>query len=133
MLLCPDANLYHFGILTSSVHMAWVRAVCGRLKSDYRYSKDIVYNNFIWPEPDDKLKIDIEVASTNILKTRDKYLGSTLSDLYDPLAMPVDLISAHHNLDRLVLIAYKFKLTNPTEQSIVAKLMERYEEYSRRL
>ena len=104
--IVPGATLYHFGVLTSSVHMAWTRTVCGRLKSDYRYSKEIVYNNFPWPEADDKLRLQISKAAQEVLDARALYPDSTLADLYDPVSMPPTLRGAHERLDRLVLAAY---------------------------
>lgn len=105
-----DAKLYHFGVLESEMHMAWVRQVCGRLKSDFRYSKDIVYNNFSWPEnpPADKVK-GIEQAAQKVLDVRLKYPTSSLADLYDPLTMPADLVKAHQDLDHVVDSAYTRK------------------------
>lgn len=102
-LVIPNATLYHFGILTSQMHMAWVRAVAGRLKSDYRYSKDIVYNNFPWPENvTDVQKAEIEKLAQNILDVRAKFPNSSLADLYDPLTMPSELAKAHKALDKSV-------------------------------
>jgi len=105
-LIIPDGMLYHFGILTSTMHMAWTRYVCGRLKSDYRYSKDIVYNNFPWPNPTEKHKITIEKAALDVLDIRGKFQNSSLADLYDPVAMPHALIKAHQKLDKAVETAY---------------------------
>jgi len=103
----PDATLFHFGILTSTMHMAWVRAVCGRLESRYRYSNSIVYNNFPWPEiTDDKLRAAIETAAQAVLDARAGFPDSTLADLYDPLSMPPALVKAHQTLDRAVDAAY---------------------------
>ncbi|EKE22267.1 MAG: hypothetical protein ACD_7C00006G0003 [uncultured bacterium] len=103
----PNATLYHFGILESEIHMTWVRHVCGRLKSDFRYSKDIVYNNFPWPENPSEEKIKtIKKFAQEVLDVRLKYPTSSLADLYDPLAMPADLVKAHQNLDRAVDSAY---------------------------
>ncbi len=103
----PNATLYHFGILTSAMHMAWVRQVCGRLKSDYRYSKDIVYNNYPWPRKvDNKLKLKIESAAKGVLDARAAYPDASLADLYDPLSMPAGLLRAHKALDRAVDAAY---------------------------
>jgi hypothetical protein len=127
MLILPNATYFHFGILTSSVHMAWVRAVCGRLKSDYRYSKEIVYNNFPWPDISIKQKAEIETCAKCIIDVRKHFYNSTLADLYDPLTMPRELLKAHQTLDRVVLNAYKFSLKEPSESSIVAKLFERYQ------
>ena len=100
--IIPDATLYHFGVLTSSVHMAWTRVVCGRLKSDYRYSKDIVYNNFPWPEPTEAQRERIGRTTQAILDARAGYPDSSLADLYDPLTMPADLRQAHADNDRAV-------------------------------
>jgi hypothetical protein len=125
--IIPGGTFYHFGILTSIVHMAWVRCVCGRLKSDYRYSKDIVYNNFIWPDPTDKDKNEIIMAAKKVIDTRKLFPENSLADLYDPLAMPEELLKAHQNLDRAVIIAYKLNVKIPTEETILAKLLERYQ------
>ncbi|MCL2304153.1 MAG: hypothetical protein FWC43_02275 [Planctomycetaceae bacterium] len=124
--IIPDATLYHFGILTSSVHMAWTRAVCGRLKSDYRYSKDIVYNNFPWPTATEEQKGTIEMLAQAVLDARAKFLDSSLADLYDPLTMPPELLKAHQTLDRAVMKLYGFG-KDLSEHAIVAKLMERYQ------
>ena len=124
--IITGAKLYHFGILTSKVHMAWMRAVCGRLKSDFRYGKDVVYNTFPWPETTDKQKEAIETAAQQVLDARDLYPESSLADLYDPLTMPPELTKAHNNLDRAVVAAYGgpgFK----TEAERVADLMKRYQ------
>jgi len=122
----PNAKLYHFGILTSNVHMAWTRTVCGRLKSDYRYSKDIVYNNFPWPEANEAQQLEIEKWAQAILDARANYSDSSLADLYDPLTMPPDLLKAHQNLDRAVMKLYGFPVKDFTEADCVATLMERY-------
>ncbi len=101
--IVPDASLYHFGVLESEMHMAWVRAVCGRLESRYRYSKDIVYNNFPWPEePTDAQKKSVEDAAQSVLDARAQFPNATLSDLYNPETMPKVLLDAHHALDRAV-------------------------------
>jgi hypothetical protein len=127
VFIMPSATLYHFGILTSNVHMAWVRAVCGRLKSDYRYSKDIVYNNFPWPDATDTQKAAIEAAAQGVLDARALFPESSLADLYDPLTMPPELLKAHRALDRLVMGAYGFTAQNtPSEAVCAAKLMEMY-------
>ena len=126
-LIVEDASLYHFGILTSSVHMAWIRAVAGRLKSDYRYSKDIVYNNFIWPNPTSVQKENIEKAAQAVLDARKLYPDSTLADLYDPNTMPPELTKAHNKLDKAVKAAYGNKGFE-TEEEIVASLMKLYKE-----
>lgn len=124
--IIPNATFYHFGILTSSVHMAWTRAVAGRLKSDYRYSKDIVYNNFPWPEADGKQKATIEPLAQAVLDARALFPESSLADLYDPLTMPPELLKAHQKLDRAVMKLYGFK-ANMAEAEVVAKLFERYQ------
>jgi hypothetical protein len=124
--IIPNATLYHFGILTSNVHMAWVRAVCGRLEMRYRYSKDIVYNNFPWPNATDEQKAEIEKLAQAILDARALSSGSSLADLYDPLTMPPELLKAHQNLDRAVMKLYGFPVGKTTEADCVAALMERY-------
>lgn len=127
-LISQVATLYHFGVLESEMHMAWVRAVCGRLKSDYRYSKDIVYNNFPWPEnPTDEQKRAVEEAAQAVLDARAKYPGSTLADLYDPNTMPADLLKAHHALDRAVDACYG-KRSFKDEPERLEFLFERYKE-----
>ncbi len=123
--LVPNATLYEFGILTSSVHNAWMRVVCGRLKSDYRYSNDIVYNNFPWPTPSDEQRAKIEQTAQEILDVRKKYPDSTLADLYDDTFMPKDLRKAHEANDRAVKNAYGFK-HGMTESEIVAELFRLY-------
>ena len=122
----PNATLYHFGVLTSSVHNAWMRAVCGRLKSDYRYSKDIVYNNFPWCNPTETQKNKIEQTARAILDAREKYPDSSLADLYDETTMPPDLRRAHQENDKAVLAAYGFS-PKMTESEIVAELFKMYE------
>ena len=127
ILLVPDASLYHFGVLESNVHMAWMRAVCGRLKSDYRYSKDVVYNNFPWPSPTEEQKQKIEKTAQAILDARAKYPDSSLADLYDELTMPVELRKAHQENDRAVMQAYGFPVKNTfTESHCVAELFKLY-------
>lgn len=128
VLIIPNANLYHFGILESNVHMAWMRVVCGRLKSDYRYSKDVVYNNFPWPTPTDEQKAKIEQTAQAILDARAKYPGSSLADLYDELTMPVELRRAHQDNDRAVMAAYGFNVKTMTESQCVAELFKMYKE-----
>ncbi len=127
VLLIPSATLYHFGILESNVHMAWMRAVCGRLKSDYRYSKDIVYNNFPWPAPTEEQKARIAEAAQAILDARALYPDSSLAELYDPTLMPKELLQAHRQNDRLVMQAYGFA-AKMTESECVAELFRRYGE-----
>lgn len=102
----PGASLYHLGVLQSTMHMAWVKHTCGRLKSDYRYSKDVVYNNFPWPIPSEKQRLAIEEAAEGVLQARQAHASSTLADLYDPVAMPQGLVRAHQTLDRAVDSAY---------------------------
>ena len=130
--IIPDATLYHFGILESNVHMAWMRAVCGRLKSDYRYSKDIVYNNFPWPTPTEEQKAKIEQTAQAILDARAKYPDSSLADLYDELTMPVELRKAHQDNDRAVMQAYGFPVKSTfTESQCVAELFKMYQELTK--
>lgn len=132
VLIIPSATLYHFGVLESNVHMAWMRVVCGRLKSDYRYSKDVVYNNFPWPfslhtDEGQEEAAHEEIAQTAqaILDARAKYPDSSLADLYDPATMPYDLLEAHRRNDRAVMQAYGFS-TKMTESECVARLFEMY-------
>jgi len=107
-LIVPNGNIFHFGILTSTMHMAWVKYVCGRLKSDFRYSKDIVYNNFPWPQnPTEKQKQAVEAAAQNVLDTRALFPNSSLADLYHPLTMPPALVKAHQALDKAVDACYR--------------------------
>ncbi len=126
--MIPQATLYHFGILTSNVHMAWVRAVCGRIKSDYRYSNDIVYNNFPWPIPTDAQKAKIEQTAQAILDARALYPDCTLADLYDETIMPPELRKAHQQNDKAVMQAYGFWGKFNTETECVAELMKMYQE-----
>lgn len=125
--IIPNAILYHFGILTSNVHMAWMRAVCGRLKSDYRYSKDVVYNNFPWPTPTDEQKAKIKETAQAILDARALYPDSSLADLYDETTMPPELRKAHQQNDKAVMRAYGFDIKTTTETSCVAELMKMYQ------
>ena len=128
LFLIPNADLYHFGILESNVHMAWMRTVCGRLKSDYRYSKDIVYNNFPWPSPTSEQKERIEQTAQAILDARALYPDASLADLYDELTMPPELRRAHQQNDRAVMAAYGFPVKDFTESDCVAALMKMYQE-----
>ena len=121
----PNALLYHFGVLTSNVHMAWMRAVCGRLKSDYSYSNTIVYNNFPWCTPTDAQKAAIEQTAQGILDARSRFPDSSLADLYDEAAMPPALRKAHRANDKAVLAAYNLP-ADITESACVAELFERY-------
>ncbi|MCR5714758.1 MAG: N-6 DNA methylase [Bacteroidales bacterium] len=130
--IIPDVSLYHFGVLTSLVHMAWMRQICGRLKSDYRYSKDVVYNNFPWPKnPSEKIIESIEQCAQAILDARALYPESSLADLYDELAMPIELRKAHHANDAAVLEAYGFP-KDATESDIVARLFKMYQELTKK-
>ena len=129
--IVPNATLYHFGVLTSNVHMAWMRAVCGRLKSDYRYSKDIVYNNFPWPTPTEEQKTKIEQTAQEILDARALYPDSSLADLYDELTMPVELRRAHQHNDKAVMQAYGFWGKLNSESECVAELMKMYQELTK--
>lgn len=140
-IICGDSNMmlpcstfYYFGILTSNVHMAWMRMVCGRLEMRYRYSKDIVYNNFPWPTPTEEQKAKIEKTAQAILDARALYPDSSLADLYDEVTMPPELRKAHQNNDRAVMEAYGFtkktedsKRTWLTESECVAELMKMYQ------
>ena len=128
LFLIPNAELYHFGILESNVHMAWMRTVCGRLKSDYRYSKDIVYNNFPWPNPSDEQKAKIERTAQAILDARALYPNASLADLYDELTMPPELRKAHQANDRAVMQAYGFSVKDMSEADCVAELMKMYKQ-----
>lgn len=125
--MLPGATLYHFGVLISNVHMAWVRAVCGRIKSDYRYSNDVVYNNFPWPETSDEQRTKIEKTAQAILDARALYPDSTLSDLYDDVTMPSELRRAHQQNDKAVMQAYGFSIRDTTESICVAELMKMYQ------
>ena len=127
-LIIPDATLFHFGILTSNVHMAWMRAVCGRLKSDYRYSKDVVYNNFPWPTPTDAQKAKIEQTAQAILDARALYPDASLADLYDETTMPPELRKAHQQNDKAVMVAYGFWGRLNSEPACVSELMKMYQE-----
>ena len=129
-LIIPDASLFHFGVLTSNVHMAWTRVVCGRLREHYRYSKNIVYNNFPWPTPTDEQKADIEKTAQAILDARALYPDCSLADLYDELTMPVELRKAHQENDKAVMRAYGFSI-KMTESECVAELMKMYQELTR--
>ena len=122
--MVPNATLYHLGVLTSGTHMAWMRVVCGRLKSDYRYSAEIVYNNFPWPTVSDTQKAKIEQTAQAILDARALYPESSLADLYDELTMPPELRKAHRANDAAVLEAYGFP-KDASESEIVARLFRR--------
>ena len=128
--IAPRATLYHFGLLNSTMHMAWVRYTCGRLKSDFRYSKDIVYNNFPWPrEPNEKQVQAIEMAAQGVLDAREQFPQSSLADLYDPLTMPPELTRAHQALDRAVDVAYGKKSFSSDAERVVF-LFDLYQQYT---
>ncbi len=125
--ILPDATLYHFGVLMSSVHMSFMRAACGRIKSDFRYTSDIVYNNFPWCSPTDEQKAKIEQTAQAILDARALYPDCSLADLYDETTMPPELRKAHQANDKAVMQAYGFKPDMP-ESEIVAELMKMYQQ-----
>jgi len=124
----PNATLYEFGVLTSSMHMAWVRYICGRLKSDYRYSASIVYNNYPWPSPSAKQKKDIETAAQGVLDARNKYPDLSLATLYDSNTMVPELVKAHQKLDKAVEAAYGRSFDDDSQR--VAFLFELYQKLS---
>jgi hypothetical protein len=129
-LLIPDATLVHFGILMSNVHNAWMRAVCGRLEMRYRYSVNVVYNNFPWPTVTEAQREKIEQTAQAILDARARYPDCSLADLYDDLAMPPELRKAHQDNDRAVMTAYGFKI-GMSESACVAELMKLYQELTK--
>lgn len=134
VFLIPDANIYEFGVLMSNVHNAWVRTVCGRLKSDYRYSKDIVYNNFPWPTPSEKQKQVIELTAKGILEAREQYPDSTLAEMYSNLDLFPLLKKAHQQNDRAVMDAYGFVKgteARTSESACVAELMKLYQKLTK--
>lgn len=129
IMLAIGANHYHFGIICSNVHMAWTRAVCGRLESRYRYSTDIVYNNFPWPSPSEEQKKKIEKTAKGILEARELYKDSSYDELYDPVLMPPELRKAHIANDKAVMAAYGFN-TKMSEEECVSELMKMYKKLS---
>jgi len=131
LLIVPNATIYHFGVLTSNVHMAWTRTVCGRLKSDYQYSGATVYNNFPWPAPTDAQKLKIEQTAKAILDARAKYPECSLAVLYDERTMPAELRTAHQQNDKAVMQAYGFWGKLNTETECVAELMKMYQELTK--
>ena len=132
VLIIPDATVYHFGILESNVHMAWMRVIGGRIKSDYRYSKDIVYNNFPWPNVTEEQKAKIEQTAQAILEARALYPDSSLADLYDEAVMPPELRKAHQANDRAVMEAYGWKVSREfTESVCVAELFKLYQKLTK--
>ena len=127
LYIVENAELYHFGILTSNVHMAWMRAVCGRLEMRYRYSSAVVYNNFPWPSPNEKQRAKIEQTAQAILDARALYPDCSLADLYDESVMPPELRKAHQQNDKAVMQAYGFWGKLNTETECVAELMKIYQ------
>ena len=125
--IVPNATVFHFGVLTSNVHMAWMRAVCGRLEMRYRYSKEIVYNTFPWPEPTESQKRRIEETAQGILDVREKYADTPMSTLYDRTLMPNDLYKAHKANDKAVMQAYGMPIKETDEAACVAWLMRLYQ------
>ena len=130
LYIVPDASEFMFGVMTSNVHMAWMRVVCGRLKSDYSYSPS-VYNNFPWPTPSDSQKAKIEATAQAILDARAKYPDCSLADLYDEIAMPPELRKAHQENDKAVMTAYGFDWHAMTESDCVAELFKMYQELTK--
>ena len=124
--IIPNATLYHFGILTSSIHMTWLRTVGGRLESRYRYSKDVVYNNFVWCEPSEKNRKKIEHSAQNILDVRAKYPDATFAELYDEVSMPYELRDAHRKNDLAVARAYGLEKLLDDEPSTTVELLKFY-------
>lgn len=131
--IVPEASLYHFGVITSNVHMAWMRTVCGRLKSDYRYSKEVVYNTFPWPTPTEAQKAKIEKTAQAILDARNLCQDCSLANLYETKDewMYPELIKAHQDNDKVVMEAYGFNWKNMTEADIVAELFKLYEKMTK--
>lgn len=126
LFMMPEGSLYYFGILTSNVHMAWMRTVTGRLKSDYSYSNTIVYNNFPWPLSTNQQRLKIEQTAQSILDARSLYPDNSLADLYNPVLMPLELRKAHIANDKAVMAAYGFSL-KMSEEDCVAELMKLYQ------
>ncbi len=131
VFIIPSATLYHLGVLTSNVHMAWMRAVCGRLEMRYRYSKDIVYNNFPWPSPTEEQIARIEKTAQAILDARALYPDCSMADLYNDVVMPSELLAAHQENDRAVMAAYGFGIRNMTETTCVTALMKVYQKITK--
>lgn len=128
-LMIPNANLYHFGVLSSNVHNAWMRAVAGRMKSDYQYSAKLVYNNFPWPAPSQEQVKEIKKAAQAVLSARKQHSNVNLANMYKEKNFILfgDLKTAHDNLNRVVMRAYGFDIKNTTESSCVAELMKMYQ------
>ena len=131
LYVVENVGLYHFGVLTSSIHNSWMRLVAGRMKSDYSYSNTIVCNNFPWPTPTDAQKEKIEKTAQAILDARNLYPDCSLADLYDETTMPVELRRAHQDNDKAVMEAYGFSRKNITEADIVAELFKLYEKMTK--
>ena len=125
--IIPDAELWHFGILTSSVHMAWTKTVCGRLESRYRYSAKLVYNNFVWQKMTRDEYNRLNITAQKILDVRKKYPGASLASLYDEVTMPKDLRAAHRDNDKIVMKIYGFD-ESMTDEEIAIQLLMRYDE-----
>ena len=132
LLIIPEATLYHFGVLISNVHMAWMRTVSGRLEMRYQYSGAVVYNNFPWCNPTDEQRAKIEQTAQAILDARALYPDCSLADLYDEVTMPSELRKAHQANDRAVMAAYGFDVKTMTESSCVAELMRMYQKLTTR-
>ena len=130
VLFIPEGDLYLFGLLNSEVHMAWMRMICGRLEMRFRYSKEVVYNNFPWPQPTELQKEKISQTAQAILDARALYPESSLADLYDELAMPIELRKAHRANDAAVLEAYGFP-KDASEADIVARLFKMYQDLTK--
>ena len=130
-MMIPNVKLFHFGVLTSNVHNAWMRVVCGRLEMRYRYSNTIVYNNFPWPNPTEEQKTRIEQTAQAILDARAKYPDCSLADLYDEVTMPPELRKAHQDNDRAVMAAYGFDI-KMSEPACVAQLFKMYQELTKK-
>ncbi|MCC6721541.1 MAG: class I SAM-dependent DNA methyltransferase, partial [Bacteroidia bacterium] len=130
LYVLPNATLFHFGVLTSIMHMSWVKYICGRLKSDYRYSASIVYNNYPFPEkPTDKQIKSIEEKAQAVSDARASFPNRSLADLYDPLTMPKELLKAHNELDKAVDLAYRSQAFT-SEANRMEFLFELYEKYT---
>lgn len=124
----PDSTLYHFGVMMSNVHMAWMRAVGGYFGPSYQYSVNVVYNNFIWPKSTEAQKETIKQTAQAILEARKLYPDSSLADLYDPITMPPELRKAHQANDKAVMQAYGMPIKDTDEAACVAWLMKLYQE-----
>ena len=130
LLVVPNSSLYEFGVLTSEMHMAWVKYTCGRMKSDYQYSASIVYNNYLWPkEPSNKNKNAVETKAQKVLDVRAEFPESSLADLYDPLTMPPKLVKAHHELDKAVDLCYRPQAFK-NEAARIEYLFDLYSKYT---